>query len=94
MLTDAVVSKVSSQTLSLVLRVVLSLPGLVLLTGQTSVLRFPLHNATTKMILRFFQHCNCSIVKNTATDNTKTASTLESIKARSRSRHLEIKMKT
>ena len=41
-LTNAVVPEVSCQTLSLVLWVVLPLPGLVLFTGQPPMLRLPL----------------------------------------------------
>lgn len=51
--TDAVVSEVSSQALPLVLWIVLPLPGLILFTGQTGVLRLPLqaHNQTTAMFI-------------------------------------------
>lgn len=42
-LTDAVVSEVSSQALSLIFWIILSFPGLELFTGQTSMLRLPLH---------------------------------------------------
>lgn len=40
--TDAVVSEVASQALSLVLWIIFSLPWLILFTGQTSMLRLPL----------------------------------------------------
>lgn len=41
-LTDAIVSEVSCQALFLILGIILSLPGLVLFTGQTCMLRLPL----------------------------------------------------